>query len=139
MGPDTAPGCDGGNRNINDAEFFYPPYLFDQNGKFAARPDISSFPTVLRAGTNFNVTVSDNALGISKFSLIRLGSVTHAFNMDQRLVQLNFTLSSSTQTSKTFTVQMPTKQAVVPPGYYMLFALDNKKVPSIGKIISVAQ
>jgi hypothetical protein len=50
--------------------------------------------------------------------------------MDQRYVPLTFT-ASGTQLS----VQMPTNPPDAPPGYYLLFVINDVGVPSVGKIV----
>jgi Domain of unknown function (DUF1929)/Glyoxal oxidase N-terminus len=118
-------------RNFN-AEIYYPPYLFkkDGSGAFAARPILSTLSTP-RYGQTFAATFSD-ATTISKVTLVRAGSVTHTFNMDQRFLKLNFT-----QTGNTLSIQAPDSRNIAPPGYYLLFIIDNKGVPSEAKIIKL--
>jgi hypothetical protein len=101
------------------AEFYSPPYLFK-----GARPTIASAPTVVQYGGNFTVQTPD-ASRIAKVSLISLGSVTHAFNENQRFVPLTFQASGGA-----LTVQGPTDGNVAAPGYYMLFLVDTTGVPS---------
>ena len=57
---------------------------------------------------------------------MRPGSSTHAFDMDQRLVGMNFTAGSGT-----LTVTAPPNAKIAPPGYYMLFLLNGAGVPSV--------
>jgi len=66
-------------------------------------------------------------------SFIRLGSVTHAFNMDQRLVPLAFTAGSGS-----LNIQAPANGNLAPPGYYMLFLLDTNGVPSVAAIMKIS-
>jgi hypothetical protein len=56
----------------------------------------------------------------TKVSLIALGSVTHAFDMNQRFRCLTFN-----RTSSGLTVTAPTNRNAAPPGYYMLFILTS--------------
>jgi hypothetical protein len=65
-------------------------------------------------------------------SLIRLASVTHAFNADQRYLPLTFTPNAGG-----LDVQMPANHNLAPPGYYMLFILNSNGVPSVASIIQV--
>ena len=53
-------------------------------------------------------------------ALIRNGSVTHSFNMDQRYVPLTFT-----QVAGGLTVTAPADARTAPPGHYMLFIVDD--------------
>jgi hypothetical protein len=68
--------------------------------------------------------------GVSKVSFIAIGSTTHAFDMNQRFMWLAFT-----RTSGAISVTPPSSGSVAPPGYYMLFLLNAKGVPSKARII----
>jgi Domain of unknown function (DUF1929)/Bacterial Ig domain len=108
------------------AQFYSPPYLFK-----GARPSITSAPASTTYGATFAVGTPD-AARIGSISLIRLGSVTHAINMDQRLVPLGFTAGSGS-----LSVQAPANANLAPPGYYMLFILDGSGVPSVAATIRI--
>jgi hypothetical protein len=108
------------------AEYYSPPYLFQ-----GARPTIGSAPSAITYGTSFTVG-TPNAAGITKVSLIALGSVTHAFDMAQRFMWLTFS-----KTSTGLTVKAPTSRNSAPPGYYMLFILNSSGVPSKARIIQL--
>ena len=73
-----------------------------------------------------------NASSIAKVSVIALGSVTHAFDMNQRFMWLTFAKGGSG-----VTVQAPASRNTAPPGYYMLFILNSAGVPSKAKIIQL--
>jgi galactose oxidase len=109
-----------------NAELFSPPYLFK-----GARPTISSAPTLVRYSTTFSVA-TPQAASISKVSLIRLGSVTHSFDMNQRFQWLSFVRGTGV-----LTVTGPTNRRRTPPGHYMLFILNGKGVPSVARILQV--
>jgi galactose oxidase len=64
--------------------------------------------------------------------LVRPGSVTHAFDMDQRVVGLVFKASDGM-----LTLSLPTP-TIVPPGYYMLFVLNYLGVPSVASFVQVS-
>ena len=106
------------------AEIYSPPYLFK-----GARPTITSSPGTLAYGSSFFVGTLDGA-GVASVSLIRNGSVTHSFNMDQRRVPLSFT-----QTAGGLTVQAPPDANTAPPGYYMLFIVNSDGVPSVAPLV----
>ena len=78
---------------------------------------------------SLNIT---GAVGVAKLNLIKLGSVTHAFNFGQRLVKLKFVKSAGS-----FTVNAPDNANLAPPGYYMLFAVDANGVPSIASMVQI--
>jgi Domain of unknown function (DUF1929) len=107
-------------------EIFSPPYLFK-----GARPAITSAtPTVGYGGT---ITVATpNAAQITEARWIRLGSVTHAFDMGQRANKLTFT-----RTPTGLSVDVPMSPNQAPPGYYMLFILNRNGVPSTGSMVRV--
>jgi Galactose oxidase-like, Early set domain/Bacterial Ig-like domain (group 1)/Kelch motif len=66
-------------------EIFSPPYLFK-----GARPSIASMPATVSYGQVFSIT-TPNVGQITDVRWIRLGSVTHAFDMGQRANTLEFT------------------------------------------------
>ena len=78
-------GDGGGSPNELNAELFSPPYLFK-----GPRPTITQAPTLVGYNIPFRVQTPAYAT-ISKVSLIRLGSATHAFDMNQRFQELAFT------------------------------------------------
>jgi galactose oxidase len=65
--------------------------------------------------------------------LLRAGSVTHQLNTDQRYVGL----AISQRSSGSLIVTAPTDGGVAPPGYYMLFIVDGRGVPSQGRFVPV--
>jgi hypothetical protein len=101
-------------------EFFSPPYLFK-----GARPVITSAPATLVRGQSFNVQTPD-AARIASVSMIRLGAVTHSFNMGQRFIPLAFTAGSGQ-----LTVTAAPDANTAPGGNYMLFIVDTNGVPSV--------
>jgi hypothetical protein len=125
-------GAPGPQTNTN-AEIYYPPYLFAAGGAAAPRPQIDAAPTTITPGQQFSAA-SPQAGAIAKVSLVRLGSVTHSFNMEQRFIALSFGISGTS-----LNVTAPPNNNIAPPGYYMLFVVDNAGVPSVARILSVQQ
>ena len=74
-------GGDGGGANL---EIYSPPYLFQ-----GPRPTITAAPNAVTYGQSFTLNTPD-AASISQVTLLRLGSVTHAFDMDQRILRPAF-------------------------------------------------
>jgi hypothetical protein len=107
-----------------NAEIFSPPYLFK-----GARPTITSAPSLVQYGTGITVTTPD-AASITKVSLIRLGSMTHGFDQNQRYQSLSFTAGAGS-----LSVQMPANSNLAPPGHYMLFLVNGNGVPSVASIV----
>ena len=72
-------------------EIYSPAYLFNANGTPAARPTITDVtPGAFGYGQVFQVQTPD-ASSIASVVLVRPGTPTHAFDMEQRLVGLSFT------------------------------------------------
>jgi len=113
-------------------EIFSPPYLFKLDGTPAVRPTVSGNPTQVGYGGSFPVTVT-SAAPIAKITWIRLSTVTHATNMNQRMNYLSFTANGST-----LTITVPANANLSPPGHYMLFVVDANGVPSIARIIRIS-
>ena len=117
----------GGGRNRRTTEIFSPPYL-EQDGP---RPIIQGTPAVITPGTQFLLQTAD-AARVAKVTMLTLGSVTHAFDQHQRFLKLSFT-----QASGGLQVTAPVNNLAAPPGYYMLFLVDGRGVPSVGRIVKV--
>jgi galactose oxidase len=109
-----------------DAQLFSPPYLFK-----GARPIITKAPANVLYGGTFDVeTPAPNE--ISQVTWIRLPSVTHSFDQNQRINFLTFQRGANK-----ITVNAPPNGNVCPPGHYMLFLLNQNKVPSVAAIIQI--
>jgi len=109
-----------------NAQIFSPPYLFK-----GPRPQIQNAPGQISYGQSFQVA-TPNAAEIANASLVRLSSVTHSFNTNQRINFLKPTTGAGF-----VTLTAPANANVCPPGHYLLFLLNNAGVPSIGKILKV--
>lgn len=124
--PDGRVLSTGGN-GYPTPEAFSPPYLFK-----GARPTLSGVPSAVGYGQRFSVQTADPA-GIRKVTLIRITSVTHAFNMNQRLNVLAFT-----PTANALEIVAPPNGNAAPPGHYLLFLVNGNGVPSIGSIVQLS-
>ena len=105
-------------------EIYSPPYLFNADGTPATRPVMSGIDQSIHYGASFYIRTPYPA-DIKSVVMIRPGAVTHAFDMEQRLVGLSFTSSNGQ-----LYVKAPANGNLAPPGYYMVFILDSKGVPS---------
>ncbi len=132
----SAGGGAPGPYNNENAEIYYPPYLFTvASGGVAAlapRPSIVSL-SGLQLSSNqplqFELT-SQN--GLSQVVLVGTSLVTHSFNSTQRRIPVSYS-----QSGGAVTVQAPASANVAPPGYYQLIAIDKNGVPSPGIIIAL--
>jgi len=109
-----------------DAQIFFPPYLFRGD-----RPDIKNAPAEVSYEQSFTIDTS-HPDQVSRVTWIRLSSVTHSNNMNQRINFLPFAASGGS-----LTVTAPTNASDCPPGHYMLFLFNKDKVPSIAKIVRI--
>jgi Domain of unknown function (DUF1929)/Glyoxal oxidase N-terminus len=133
--PDATVWLAGGNPQrgnyVQQMEIYQPPYLFDSTGALATRPSITSAPSSVSYGNAFSVQTPD-AASINRVVLVRNGTVTHAFGMDQREVELSFTSQSGS-----LTITAPPNGNIAPPGYYMLFLLNSSGVPSVATFLQI--
>jgi len=116
------------------AQIFSPPYLFNPDGSLAARPTITSAPSTIAYGQTIDVQTPD-AGSVTRGTLIRLSSVTHAFNQSQLIYPLTFTPDAPP--SNTLHAPAPASGNLAPPGPYMLFLLNAAGVPSVAKMVTV--
>ena len=112
-----------GNIGGNDVkefrvEIYTPDYYHDVN-----RPEIISSPSSLNYAENFSISTTRNNQ-IHRVALMRCGSVTHAWDGDQRYVGLEFTV-----TETGINVTSPPNGNIAPPGPYMLWVVDEDNRP----------
>jgi len=113
-------------------EVYSPAYLFNGNGTPAVRPTIGSVsPGPFAYGATFDIQTPD-AANIAQVVLVRPGAPTHAFDMEQRLVELSFTAGAGV-----LTATAPPNGNIAPPGFYMLFILNSAGVPSLAPFVQL--
>lgn len=137
--PDGTVALTGGNPQQgvfeNHIEIYQPSYLFNSDGSLATRPRIAAgAPGSITYAQSFSVPTPD-ASDIASVVLMKAGSVTHSFDMDQRYVGLTFTAG---QSAGTLTVTGPPDSNIAPPGYYMLFLVNKAGTPSIASWMQVS-
>ena len=107
-------------------------------------------------GSSF-VTVPHNSR-ISEAALVGLGAMTHSFDMSQRHVQVRVfdakvtvrlvegqwaeveasqCLDAPSLCYDKHLIEAPASEELAPPGYYMLFILDENRVPSSGAMLKL--
>ncbi|HEX8721851.1 MAG TPA: galactose oxidase-like domain-containing protein [Pyrinomonadaceae bacterium] len=116
-----------GSSNQPNYQLYSPPYLFK-----GPRPTIGAAPSEVALNTNFFITTPD-AASISKVTMIRLGSVTHAYDQNQRMTQLIFRAQPGG-----LEVQFPGGANLTPSGHYMLFLVNSNGVPSVASIVKIS-
>jgi hypothetical protein len=107
------------NSGHKTAEVFSPPYLFESDGaggaRLAVRPAITTAPASASYGQQFYVGVGNVApttANTSKVVLIRLASITHGSDPNQRRIELNFQLAGD---NNGLTVTAPANGTICPP------------------------
>jgi hypothetical protein len=117
---------------IWQAEIFSPPYLFQPG----ARPEIADAPTTLKYGQPGTIAVN-NATENSSLVLMKLGTVTHGFDYGQRLADLKFEQKPASEGKSEISFNAPANANLYPPGYYMMFYVNNVGKPSIAKMVKL--
>jgi len=107
-------------------EIYSPPYLFQ-----GPRPEIGEAPDTAERGDSFAVTTRDPER-VDRARLVRLASSTHVTSVDQRSVALDLR-----RVGQGLQVDVPASIHTVPEGFYMLFLVDDRGVPSTGHILRV--
>lgn len=105
-------------------EILNPPYI-----ERSDRPVIDDVADEVQPGANL-VIRSPHAGNIARVAMLRIGSVTHAFNSDQRYVGLSFFAHGPT-----LLATAPPNHRVAPPGFYLLFIVDAEGRPSEGRFV----
>lgn len=108
----------GVERRVLNIEIYNPPY------PAGTRPTIETWPGAVAYGQSFTLGTTSDA-PIQTVALLRCGSMTHAFDADQRYVELTINTTVGGQIE----VVAPPHGAVAPPGYYLLFAVDSAGRP----------
>jgi hypothetical protein len=115
---------------IKKIELYEPDYIATTN-----RIQITSSPQVLTYGEPFVVEIDRPATNVKYVALMRAGSVTHSTNNDQRFVALTI----DSRDGNTLNVSAPPSGNVAPPGYYMIWVVDNNDQPcQLAKFVRVA-
>jgi hypothetical protein len=111
----------------DDFRFYYPDYMTKP------RPVIALAPSVISLGSRFGLQWK-GATPVSEAVLIGLGSMTHSFDATQRSIELEVTAHLP---NGLLDIRSPASAAIAPPGYYMLFVVDENRVPSMARIVKV--
>ena len=114
---------------VETFEVFRPPYLFK-----GAQPQIKNVaPSPIHHGTNFTIE-TPQADEIRKVVLVRPMAVTHQTDSEQRVIEVQFHKSAA-DTLNAVAPNGRHPHAMAPRGWYMLFILNAKGVPSVAKFI----
>jgi Dyp-type peroxidase family len=109
-------------------EIYSPYYLFK-----GERPRITRAPKAVAYGQSFDIAFTCKEGTIAQIALIRPGSVTHAFDMEQRYIELSIAELHPDH----LVTNAPPDAYIAPPGYYMLFLLNDRGVPSEAAFVNL--
>ena len=122
--------------NLN-AEIYYPPYLYmnDGSGNPAPRPAIQGIAAqgIVGVGQTIGLTMAD-ASPISRVTLVHAGAATHANNAEQRFIDVTPTL---VQNGQQLSVTVPSNPNIAVPGYYLVFVFNQAGTPSIAQQVLI--
>ncbi len=122
--PDIRDGMDG------SIELYEPAYLHR-----GTRPALDRVPQgELGYGAGFEVG-SSTAASVARAVLLAPTTVTHSVNTSQRHLELPITGVHGSRVG----LRTPPSAADAPPGYYMLFLLDGKGIPSTAKWVKLGR
>lgn len=110
-----------------EIDVYFPPYMFR-----GPRPRIISAPKVMKLHHSYLVKVSP-ASSIQYLRLMRPDNPTHVTDVNQRSIAVKFTQAGPGE----LRVTLPANPNLVPPAYYMLFAVSHKNIPSKGSWVRV--
>jgi FtsP/CotA-like multicopper oxidase with cupredoxin domain len=122
----VAPGT--ADHDQHSLELYSPGYL-----SLGARPVISTAPASVAYASAFAID-TPQAVNIGSVVLIAPISVTHHTDAGQRYIKLP--INSHTATSIQTTA--PANGNIAPPGFYMLFIVNNQGVPSEGRFVMIS-
>jgi hypothetical protein len=103
-----------------EIDVYFPPYLFQ-----GTRPAIASAPKIMHLGDSYRIKVSQ-AADIKYLRLMRPDNPTHVTDVTQRSIAVPFKNVGDGYLE----ITVPSNDNLIPPGYYMLFAINGKGLPS---------
>jgi len=110
-----------------EIDVYFPPYMFA-----GTRPSIESAPKVMQLQHSYLIKVSQPS-SIQDLRLMRPDNPTHVTDVNQRSIAVPFTQAGNGELE----ITLPANANLVPPSYYMLFAINSKGIPSDGYWVQV--
>jgi len=103
-----------------EIDVYFPPYMFR-----GTRPRIEEAPTVMEPGHRYIVSVSQPSQ-VQYLRLMRPDNPTHVTDVNARSIAVPFQRVGGNDLD----VTIPSNTNLIPPSYYMLFAVSRSGVPS---------
>jgi hypothetical protein len=110
-----------------EIDVYYPPYMFQ-----GTRPRIEEAPTVMEPGHRYIISVSDPSK-IKYLRLMRPDNPTHVTDVNARSIAVPFRWVGGNDLD----VTIPADTNLIPPSYYMLFAVSRSGIPSTAAWVRV--
>ncbi len=115
--------------NQKNYEFYEPPYMHQATAQPSIddllSEDKSTSISEVYYGQSFFIKTAD-APSISEISIMRPGAMTHHTDTQQRYVEIT---GVADPTGDGLMATMPTNPNLAPPGYYMVWILNNSRIP----------
>ena len=110
-----------------EIDVYYPPYMFQ-----GTRPRIEEAPTVMEPGHRYIISVSQPSK-IRYLRLMRPDNPTHVTDVNARSIAVPFRPVGGNDLD----VTIPSNTNLIPPSYYMLFAVNSSGIPSTAAWVRV--
>jgi Galactose oxidase-like, Early set domain/GlxA beta barrel domain len=110
-----------------EIDVYLPPYMFH-----GTRPRIETARKVMKRGHSYLIKVS-HASSVQYLRLMRPDNATHVTDVNERSIAVTFRQAGNGKLQ----VTLPRNANLIPPSYYMLFAVNHKGVPSAGYWVRV--
>jgi len=110
-----------------EIDVYFPPYMFQ-----GTRPRIIAAPRVMNLRHSYLVKVSQ-ASSIRYLRLMRPDDPTHVTDVNERSIAVSFTQAGHGELK----ITLPSSSNLVPPSYYMLFAVNRNGLPSLAYWVRV--
>jgi hypothetical protein len=123
------------DQGVPVGQVFSPPYLFQQGGGRSSRPVIVKAPAQIPYGGHFDLRVAGPADRIASVALLRSDHNTHSLTTGDRYVKLAF--SKAGPAAGDLIVKAPNLPAQAVPGVYLLYVVNDRGVPSVGKRVDI--
>lgn len=131
-----AGGARNGTTSHYDYQLYAPPYLFRGPRPLLA-PDegetVVEGITEMITGGSVVRFARESEVEIDRVTLVKLSAATHQFDQEQRFVELDI----DDVDTDWIDVVPPPSTCYATPGYYMLFAISDLGVPSIGQYVAI--
>ena len=110
-----------------EIDVYDPPYMFH-----GTRPSIEAAPKVMKPGHSYLVKVSP-ASSIQYMRLMRPDNPTHVTDVNERSIAVGLKQAGR----GLLEITLPSNANIIPPSYYMLFAINGSGVPSTASWVQV--